>query len=88
MCAKGGLLEHTLSKQARGHSLSGVIQREKVIGYLGVLLALEVLEWAGKYATNVPEGYDTRPFEALKGGVSSVIFTRVGEGPIMTNGTD
>lgn len=57
MCAKGGLLEHTLSKQARRHSLSGEIQREKVIGYLGVLLASEVLEWAVKYATSVPERY-------------------------------
>ena len=41
-----------------------------------------------KYATVVPEGYDTRPFEALKDGASSVIFTRVGEGPIRTNDTD
>ncbi|PUU80506.1 GHMP kinase [Tuber borchii] len=60
---------------------------EKVLGFLGALLAPEVAEWAGKYAKVAPEGYDNRPFEALKDGVSRVILTRVGEGPIRTDDT-
>jgi diphosphomevalonate decarboxylase len=58
---------------------------EKILGFLGTLLAPEVAEWAGKYAKVTPEGYDNGSFEALKDGVSRVILTRVGEGPIRTH---
>ncbi|PWW78162.1 Diphosphomevalonate decarboxylase [Tuber magnatum] len=60
---------------------------EKVLGFLGELLAPEVAEWAGKYAKVALEGYDNKLFEALKDGVSRVILTRVGEGPIRTDDT-
>ena len=58
---------------------------EKILGFMGVLLAPEVAEWAGKYATVASEGYDSKIFEALKDGLSRVILTRAEKGPIRTN---
>lgn len=58
-----------------------------VLGFLRVLLASEVAEWAGKYSTVASEGYDNKPFKALKDGLSRAILTRAEEGPIRANNT-
>ena len=65
----------------------GSFYQDKDQGFLGVLLAPEVVEWAGKYSTVTSEGYDNKPFEALKDGLSRVILTRAEEGPIRANNT-
>ena len=52
---------------------------------MGVLFAPEVVEWAGKYATVALEGCDSKPFEALKDGLSRVFLTRTEEEPIRAN---
>ncbi|CUS11075.1 unnamed protein product, partial [Tuber aestivum] len=44
-------------------------------------------EWARNYAKVAPEGYDNSCFKALKDGVSRVILSTVGEGPIRANDT-
>ncbi|CUS07887.1 unnamed protein product [Tuber aestivum] len=53
--------------------------QEKVHGLLGVFLAPEVTEWAGKYAMVPPEGYYTEPPESLNNGVSRAISPRARE---------
>lgn len=61
---------------------------ETVLGFIGPLLAPSVADWTSRYPSTkvVPEEglLDIRPFEPLKEGVSRVILTRVGEGPIKT----
>ena len=58
---------------------------EKILGFMEVLHALDVAEWTEKYATVASERYDSKPFKALKDGLSRVILTRAEEGPIRAN---